>query len=151
MRPDLHPTIIRFHREHAAEMSCEQAASILGTHRETIRALITSAQLEASVLHASDRVEKHERRRGKRMAYRITAPALLAYIIQSANKRSLLMDSIRELLPAWEAFAQRIASGSTVIEAREQARRKAKPASTGGNVIPFDPACDLFPQVKPAA
>ena len=148
MTPGLHPQIERFAQYAQAEMSSEQAAEILGVSKRTILNLLTSSQIEASLMHARDAVGTR-RIRGRRVRWTITDSALLAYLIQSCNKRTLMLASIHERLPQWHAFAERIASGATVIEARVQARRKSA-ATHASNVLPFDPGNDLFPDLTPA-
>jgi hypothetical protein len=167
------PRLIRFNevitRSH--ELGTKDASYVLGISYASIQRMCANGEIEAAWISTTDRVTEHnerlaarwkregrpgapplkKRRHGQHRSYTITAPALLAHLITHTHPRSILMDSIRELLPAWEAFAQRIASGATVIEARQQTAKATKSAKHAApNVLPFDPACDLFPTLTPA-
>jgi hypothetical protein len=152
------------------ELGTKDVAYVLDCSSAVLHRLCITGEIECSWVSRNDRIASEnakrqarwlseggqgtcpnliKRQRGKKHIWRFTASAVLAHLISHTHPRTLLMDSIREILPKWEAFAQRIASGATVIEARQQtAKKAAKPNAL--NVIPFDPDHDLFPHLAPA-
>ncbi len=167
------PRLIRFLEvtRSTHELGTKDVAYVLDCSSAVLHRLCMSGEIECSWISRNDRVASEnakrqarwladgnegtcpnlvKRQRGKKHIWRFTASAVLAHLITHTHPRTLLMESIRELLPKWEAFAQRIASGATVVEAREQtAKKAAKPGAA--NVLPFDPASDLFPHIAPAS
>lgn len=177
--PTLDPRVLRFAREAMPEMSTEQARSILGVSRDSVAQLCRRGQLAAielaearckTVEEAAARWQAEHpgedlpprlkdaalyqatKRTSKRLT--ITAAALLRYILDSTvGDKSLTLQAIQTHCPAWHAhaiqWAQRVTTHGEVRSEKSEVRsRKAK---REGNIIPFDPAADLFPQVKPAA
>lgn len=166
------PRLLRFLEviRSSHELGTKDVAYILDCEVTVVKRLCATGEIECSWVSRNDRIEAEnariaerwkregrqgpppllKRKTGKKHIWRVTAAALLAHIVTHTYPRTLLMQSIRELLPKWEAFAQRIASGATVVEAREQTAKKAKAANNAPNVLPFDESCDLFPQLRPA-
>lgn len=137
----LDPRVRRFAHEATAEMTCAQAAEILGPSycMRTVMRLCRHHQIECTApINASGTTRADGT--GHKMRWVISKAALLSYIIRSTHgPRDVLMQAIKQECPVWESFARHIASGGDAQELpenvipikgrKQQATRTAPPVN----------------------
>ena len=109
----LDPRVRRFAREATAEMTCEQAAEVLGPPygMRTVMRLCRNGVIESNAPVNANGGVNHQGK-GHKMRWTITKAALLSFIIKSTHgPREALLQAIGQELPGWKAYAQFIASG----------------------------------------
>ena len=110
----LDPRIRRFALKATAEMTCDQAADVLGPPygRRTLNRLCRRGTIECNApVNANGTVT--EEAIGHKMRWSITKAALLSFIIRSTHgPREALLQAIEQELPGWKTYARHIAAGT---------------------------------------
>lgn len=139
----LDPRVRRFAREATAEMTCAQAAEVLGPpySMRTVMRLCRSGRMECNApVNANGGVNSAGI--GHKMRWTITKAALLSFIIRSTHgPRDALMQAISQDCPGWLKYAEFIAGGGDTAAAdlpanvipikgrKQQATRTAPPVN----------------------
>lgn len=140
---NLHPTLTAI-LEQDDPMTSKALADCLVIDSRAVCKAIQTGKIEGTHINLKGEDKIHR--------YRITKAAAIHWLWKSTKgDKTLLRAAIEAECPAMLPFltGDAVRDEAAEAEALSRSRKSRKPAR-GPNIIPFDPKCDLFPQVKPA-